>query len=136
MPVNILSRLITDLTNPYFRFYSEIERRNDIPCACISFLTSRYINNPFVNDSFKLSPELKQALVDFLTAPYDEIYNCTRWEYMLAKYNWENIVIVNWHICDWLQLTSEKKKKIKNVPSRMQYALPCDLPMPNYLQLQ
>ena len=122
----------TRLGEPYFKFYNAFTYRKATKVARISFLEPRYVIHRGYPFHFKLDAVQKQALMKFLTAPAKGLFpdSFTNWQAALVTYNVQNI---DYQFRQWYDFDANELRKARG---RMRFALPIDLPMPNYLLLR
>lgn len=122
----------TKLGEPYFKYYDSYSYLTAEHVARISFLEPRYIIHHSYPPPFELDRIQKLALLKFLTAPAPDVYRgLSNWQRGIIIFNNQN---VSSSYDGWSKLTTEKMNNMK-LTGRMRFALPIDLPMPDYMQL-
>ena len=119
---------------PYFKYYNSSSPKTATGVARISFLAPRYIIHSGYPLCFKLTREHKEALLRFLHEEpiRTRFAGMTNWQLAITFYNEENYSELG---IDWDTFTKEEQATYgKNSLAR--FALPVDLPMPNYLLLR
>lgn len=117
-------------TNPSLAFYNSHDQSKATAAASISMLDAKYNNN-----AMKLNKQEKVSLVRFLEAPAETIGfdNLNNWQRAIVLFNQQ---FINMNI-DWTKFTMRHKKRNANKWkfNKFKFALPIDMPMPDYSQL-
>ena len=124
--------------DPYFKFYNGDDVHRGVEVARISYERAEYVetHSSGGHPLFRLSHKQKKALVKFFNEPFDNDPTITNWQYAIIQHNNEKcrkgaVSGRSLHI-DFRKLT----RAVKDADPELKFALPIDLPMPNYMALR
>ena len=121
--------LESDKLNPSFVVYDCNDHNKATTATKVSMLDARY------NSSGKMNTEQRRGLVKWLNSACDVtgFRHMTNWQRAIVTFNQNAIKMTH----DWEKFTSGVKRYNKNKWkfNKFKFALPIDMPMPDYSQL-